>query len=206
METKIWVNITFNTDEQLQGKDEFLATLKQEGIVVQERKKWYPAYCSGQEVEVLQMLINSPFFNFAVGAIAGGAFWDTIKYVIKKLFEALSRLKEQNQDFSVESLLFEFDDITIKIKDLHDVDYAYLQDTFFNMGEHIEYLNQQEVNDIREISLPYVKKDDDFEENRIEYETPLGFTKEVDYYWKIKYADGCMTCYYNPREMAIIEV
>ena len=206
METNIWVNITFNAYDQLQGKDEFLATLKQEGIVVQERKKWYPAYCSGQEVEVLQMLINSPFFSFAVGAIAGGAFWDTIKYVIKKLFEALSRLKEQNQDFSVESLQFEFDDITIKIRDLRDVDYAYLQDTFFNMGEHIEYLNQQKVNDIREISLPYVKKGDDFEENRIGYETPLEFTKEVDYYWKIEYGDGCMACYYNSKDKVIIEV
>ena len=53
METKIWVNITFNVYEQLKGKDEFLATLNQEGIVVQERKIWHPAACTGQEIDAI---------------------------------------------------------------------------------------------------------------------------------------------------------
>ena len=93
--------------------------------------------------------------------------------------------------------------IPLKISQL---DYAYLQDTFFNMGEHIEYLNQQGINDIREISLPYVKRDEDYEDNREIYKTSGDFAKEVDYFWKIKYADGCMKCYYNPNDKAIIEV
>lgn len=46
METKILVNITFNAYDQLVGKDEFLAALKRDGIVVQEREKWQPAACA----------------------------------------------------------------------------------------------------------------------------------------------------------------
>lgn len=206
METKIWVNITFNSYDQLKGKEEFLATLKQEGVVVQVRKEWYAGACTGQEIGIVYILINSPIFQFLVEAAAAGMVWDMAKKYIPTLFNSLRNLKEQNRDFSVGCLRFEFDDITIKIKDLHDVDYSYLQDTFFNMGEHIEYLSQREIDAIREISLPYIKKDDDFEENMDKYETAMDFAMKKDYYWKIKYADGCMTCYYNPREKAIIEV
>lgn len=46
METKIWVNITFNAYDQLVGKDEFLAALKIDGIVVHERENWKPAACA----------------------------------------------------------------------------------------------------------------------------------------------------------------
>lgn len=206
MKTKIWVNITFNSYDQLEGKDEFLATLKQDGVVVQERKEWYPACCTGQEIGVVYILLNSPFLKFLIGAAAGGMVWDMAKEYISKLFDSLRQLKDQNQDFSVSCLRFEFDDITIKIRSLHDVDYAYLQDTFFNMGEHIEYLGNQGVTDIREISLPYVKKDENFEENMEKYTASWEFTKDIDYYWKIEYANGCMTCYYNPKEWAIIEL
>lgn len=205
METKIWVNITFNAYDQMAGKDEFLATLKQEGVVVQERKKWYPAYCTGQEIGLVCILINSPILKFLVGAAAGGMVWDMAKEYIPKLFDSLSKLRLQNQDFSVNCLRFEFDDITIKIRSLHDVDYAYLQDTFFNMGEHIKYLNNHEINDIKEISLPYVKNDENFEENKEMYTTSWEFTNQIDYYWKIEYDSGCMTCYYNPKDKYIVE-
>lgn len=206
MEIKIWINITFNSYNQLDGKDEFLTTLKQDGVVIQKRTKWYPSYCTGQEISLLQVFINSPWIPFIVEAAAAGMLWDMAKAYIPKLFEALGRLKEQNQDFSVGCMQFEFDDITIKIKDLHNVDYAYLQDTFFNMGLHIEYLNQQKINNIREISLPYVKREEDFEDNREKYLLSLNFSNEIDYFWKINYADGCMTCYYNPRNKTIIEI
>lgn len=206
METKIWVNITFNAYDQLKGKDEFLVALKQDGVVVQERKEWYPAFCTGQEIGIVYILVNSPIFQFFVEAAAAGMAWDMAKEYIPKMFDALRKLKKQNQDFSVGCLRFEFDDITIKIRSLYDVDYAYLQDTFFNMGEHIEYLNAHDITDIREISLPYVKEDKNFEENQDKYTTPWEFTKEIDYYWRIEYRNGCMTCYYNPREKAIVAV
>lgn len=205
METKIWVNITFNAYNQLEGKDEFLSTLKQEGIVVQERREWQPAACTGQEIDTILVLINNPIFLYLAKVAMDGMAFGLMMHYIPKLFEALGRLKEQNEDFSVECIQFEFDDITIKIKNLHDVDYAYLQDTFFNMGGHIEYLNQHGINDIREISLPYVKREDDFEDNRDTYVTSWEFTEEIDYYWRIKYADGCTTCYYNPKEKSIID-
>ena len=169
METKIWVNITFNSYDQLKGKDEFLATLKQDGVVVQERKEWYPAFCTGQEIGIVYILIKSPIVQFLVEAAAAGMAWDMAKEYIPKIFDALRKLKNQNQDFSVGCLRFEFDDITIKIRSLHDVDYAYLQDTFFNMGEHIEYLKISNITDIKEISLPYVRSDGSYVENTDEY-------------------------------------
>ena len=205
METKIWVNITFNAYDQLKGKDEFLVALKQDGVVVQERKKWYPAFCTGKEIGIVYILINSPIFQFFVEAAAAGMAWDLAKEYIPKMFDALRKLKKQNQDFSVGCLRFEFDDVTIKILSLQDVDYAYLRDTFFNMREHIEYLNTHDITDIREISLPYVKEDKNFEENQDKYTTPWEFTKEIDYYWRIEYGNGCMTCYYNPKDKAIVE-
>ena len=205
METKIWVNITFNVYDQLKGKDEFLATLNQEGIVVQERKKWHPAACTGQEIDAILVLINNPIVQFLAKVAMEGMAFELMRLYVPKLFEALGRLQDQNEEFSVGCLQFEFDDITIKIRELRDVDYVYLQDTFFNMGAHIEYLNQQEISDIREISLPYVKKNGDFEENRDEYEKSMDSSKEKEFYWKIEYANGCMKCYYNPKERAIVE-
>lgn len=206
METRIWINITFNAYDQLKGKEEFLAALKQDGVVVQERKIHYPSCCTGQEVEVIQVLINNPIIQYLAYKAMDKMVDSLLEYYVPRLFEALRKLKKQNQDFSIGCLQFEFDDITIKIKDLYDVDYAYLQNTFYNMGEHIEYLKNNTITDIREISLPYVKNDENFEENRDKYTTPLVFTKEIDYYWKIEYGNGCMICYYNPKDRAIIEV
>lgn len=206
METKIWVNITFNSYDQLKGKEEFIAALKQDGVVVQERKKWYPAFCTGQEIGIVYILINSPIFQFLVEAAAAGMAWDMAKEYIPKMFDALRKLKKQNQDFSVGCLRFEFDDITIKIRSLYDVDYAYLQDTFFNMGEHIEYLNAHDITDIREISLPYVRSDGSYVENTDEYALSGDYVKEKEYFWKIEYSNGCMKCYYNPKDKAIVEV
>ncbi len=205
MEAKIWVNITFNAYDQLVGKNEFLTELKREGIVVQEREKWYPAACTGQEIDIILVLINNPIVQYLAKVAMDGMVFGLMTHYIPRLFEALGKLKEQNQDFSVECLQFEFDDITIKIKDLYDVDYTYLQDTFFNMGEHIESLNQQGINDIREISLPYVKRDKDFEDNGEIYMIDWNYAKEMDYFWKIIYSDGCMICYYNPKEKIIVE-
>lgn len=206
METKIWVNVTFNSYDQLKGKEEFIAALKQDGVVVQERKEWYPAFCTGQEIGIVYILINSPIFQFLVEAAAAGMAWDMAKEYIPKMFDALRMLKKQNQDFSVGCLRFEFDDITIKIRSLYDVDYAYLQDTFFNMGEHIEYLNAHDITDIREISLPYVRSDGPYVENTDEYALSGDYVKEKEYFWKIEYSNGCMKCYYNPKDKAIVEV
>ena len=206
METKIWVNITFNAYDQLVGKDEFLAALKREGVVVQEREKWYPAACTGQEIDIILVLINNPVVQHMAEVVMDGMVWGLMTRFIPKLFEGLGQLKEQNQDFSLECLQFEFDDVTIKIKDLHNVDYAYLQDTFFNLGEHIESLNQQGIDDIREISLPYVKRDENYVDNGEIYMTSGNFAKEIDYFWKIIYGNGCMICYYNPKEKTIVEV
>lgn len=203
METKIWVNITFNAYDQLVGKDEFLTALKRDGIVVQEREKWQPAACTGQEIDIILVLINNPIVQYLAKVAMDGMVYGLMMRYIPKLFEALGQLKEQNQDFSVECLQFEFDDITIKIKDLRDVDYAYLQDTFFNMGEHIESLNQMGIVNIREISLPYVKRDEDYEDNGEIYITSGDFAKEMDYFWKIIHADGCTICYYNPKEKTV---
>ena len=55
METKIWVNITFNAHDQLVGKDDFLAALQGEGIVVQERKKWQPADVNSFNIKLLNI-------------------------------------------------------------------------------------------------------------------------------------------------------
>lgn len=206
METKIWVNITFNAYDQLVGKDEFLAALKREGVVVQEREKWYPAACTGQEIDIILVLINNPVVQHMAEVAMDGMVWGLMTRFIPKLFEGLGQLKEQNQDFSLECLQFEFDDVTIKIKDLHNVDYAYLQDTFFNLGEHIESLNQQGIDDIREISLPYVKRDENYVDNGEIYMTSGDIAKEIDYFWKIIYGNGCMICYYNPKEKTIVEV
>lgn len=75
METKILVNITFNAYDQLVGKDEFLAALKRDGIVVQEREKWQPAACTGQEIDIILVLINNPFVQYLADVFYG---WDGI--------------------------------------------------------------------------------------------------------------------------------
>ena len=139
-------------------------------------------------------------------AAAAGMVWDMAKEYIPTLFNSLRQLKKQNREFSVGCLRFEFDDITIKIRSLYDVDYAYLQDTFFNMGEHIEYLKTRNITDIKEISLPYVRSDGSYVENTDEYALSGDYMKEKEYFWKIEYANGCMKCYYNPKDKAIVEM
>ena len=206
METRIWINIVLNADCRIDGKDDFFEALRQEGAVVQERKKWYPAYGSGQEVTLIQMLLNNPYVSFAIGAVASGVFWDATKHIIRKLFDSLRNLKERNEELSIECLQFDFDDITIKAYGLLDVDYTFLQDTILDMGKHIEYLRGHNITDICEISLPYEPREEwenAADDNK--YKIAVEYTKQVDCLWKIKHAYGCLECYYNPRNQEIIK-
>jgi len=48
MTNDIWIKITFNSKEQVEGKNELIEELRQV-CVVQERKLWYPSCDSGAE-------------------------------------------------------------------------------------------------------------------------------------------------------------
>ncbi len=202
METKIWINITFNAENRIKGKNEFMASLQQDGVVIQERKTWLPAACTGQEIEIFQILINSDFLK---DVVIYGAAWDIFKEFCKVLFPNLKSLKDYNAELSIGCLDFEFNDISIKIQDLYNADYICLMNAFVDMTNHLEHLNQNEITEIKEITLPYIQNTEYSEEGDTrKYITPIDFTDQTDFLWKIAYNNGCNTCYYNPKTKEII--
>ena len=203
METNVWINITFNADNRIEGKDEFLGALKQEGVIVQEREKWIPAFGTGLEIPSFYVLVNSTIVKTIVGMLAGGMLYDMVEKYIPHLFTSLHKLQSQNKELTIGCLDFEFNDITIKLKDLRNVDYISLLNAFVDMPNHIEYLNQNGISAIKEISLPYELNVNYSEDDTRKYIAPDEFTDNTEYLWRIEYYKGCEHCYYNPRTHAI---
>lgn len=57
MSKDIWIQLTFNSNGNFEGKDELIEDIRKV-CVVQERKEWYPAACNDAEFFAILNLIS----------------------------------------------------------------------------------------------------------------------------------------------------
>lgn len=205
---EVLIRITHNYKPSYSGLDEFKKELKNE-YLLQSRPKWIPSFSEGHEFW-LDVFINSPAFDFIKSVVVGGLTWDLIKLGIKKislkpLIQSIEKLLIKNEtSICFENLIFEFDDITIKIIGINNNFLSNLSRVFNSLYKEIPYLQSQGLTDISRIVLPIYK----FEGNneiKFSYGQIDDFYNETDYNWEIFSGFGCQKFIYNLKDKSILE-
>lgn len=199
--SNIWIKLTFNTYNLLQGKEELVEELRKE-CVVQEKQLWYPAACTGTEF-LAEILINSPLSEFINDIVIPGIAWDLLKTSIKNIVKSFAAFIEKNREFDLQELKFTFNDIVLTINDVDSNNYGNLLKLYKNLPAHLKTLNKLNIKDIIEIELPFVESKETDEFGNKEYYYPPLDTPETDFLWKITYNYGLDTCFYNPAKEII---
>ena len=177
-EPQIWINITFNDYNLIKGKDEFLEELRSKAIV-QERTKWYPAACTGFEIETIKVLVNSPILLYVGEVIFSGLIWDAIKSVFHFIFSKIIELKNKNRELEIEKIEFEFNDLSIIIIEDVDTNNTKLLNQLQKLNEYLLIMEKYNIENIR------------------------AFTIKNESSWMISYNNGCDECIYSPINQTI---
>lgn len=189
------VRLIWNPASQWEGKDEFISDLRSE-FRVQSKEEWRPACCSGMEF-VVQLMIDHPLTSI----LLSGATYDLLKAAVKNVWEKIEVFYAKNPSLEIEEFSLSFGGTDIVIIGTLASRYGTLLELFQGLHEHITYLTSQGITDISQIELPYEKGD-----VGESYQCNPWLEPAQDYFWQVKYLNGCMTCYYNPRRKELIEV
>lgn len=196
----IWIQLTFNSKGDFEGKDEFVEELRKV-CVVQERKEWYPSACSGYEF-IAEVLFNSTFGDFIQNIVLPGLAWDVLKLSCSKIWEAFRKFTEKNEGFELQTLTLTFNDATIVVNETLDNHYGFLVRLFQILPKHWVKFQELGIKDIIKIELPLLPNDESVEllEKYCteEVETPDNCL------WIIQYELGLESCYYSPAMMQLV--
>lgn len=200
MTNDIWIKITFNSKEQVEGKNELIEELRQV-CVVQERKLWYASADTGAEF-FAEVLFNTPLGQFVQNVVIGGLVWDALKMSCAKIWDAFSTFAKKNGSIDLQSLTFSFNDATVKINGTLGDNYGFLVRLFQSLPKHWAKFQELGIKDIIKIELPVLPNDHSVEllEKYCteEVETPENCL------WMIRYELGLESCYYSPAKMEIV--
>lgn len=200
MTNDIWIKITFNSKEQVEGKDELMEELRQV-CVVQERKLWYPSCDSGTEFFV-EILFNSPLSLFIQNVVIPGLAWDALKICCSKLWDAFTKFERKNGGVDLQTLTLTFNDATVKVNGTLGNNYFFLVRLFQCLPNHWERLQELGLKDIIKIELPVLPNDNSIELLE-KYCTEEDETPE-NCLWYIRYELGFENCYYSPALLKVV--
>lgn len=190
---RITVRLRSYTANQLQGLDEFESDLSKM-YNVQHTERWIPAFATGTELGLI-FTIGSCILPFIKNVVIPGLEWDLIKDVFSALWKGLDKLSKKNDEFDIQTLELQFNDVTIKVNDVMAGNYGSLTKLFVSMYEQLQNLRKQGIEDICQIEVPFVKDDVSEEGFRQDF-------AEDDfngYWWKVTYLKGCSQCWFNPE-------
>lgn len=196
---KIWIQIRFNSYNQLDGCDEFVNELEKI-CPVQRNEEWYPSACSGMEF-VLKLFINGPIGAFITDIVLPGLAWDVTKLAFIKIHHLLKDFLEKNEEFDLQKLEFTFDDIVLRFNSIEN--YGALLNFYHILPEHLQDLKKQGIEGISKIELPFIEDVDENTGERYFRHPYLGCPKQ-EFLWKVTYNKGCDTCYYKPSIKKIL--
>ena len=199
MDNQIWIRIEFNNDCHLQGKEELLDELR-EVCPVQVRNKWYPSAFPGLEF-LVSLNFNLSLAEFVNNVVIPNVEFLALYKVCSKVWDAFRRFLEKNKDFDLQQLNLTYDDVVIRFKG--SPNYVAMVQFYQNIGHHLQVLQNNNITDIFEISLPYAEVEDDEKGSKSIREVWWDYP-DADLLWKIKYMLGCETCYYNPVNETIV--
>ena len=200
MENKIWIRIVSNNYCLLKDKDELIEELRQV-CVVQEKKVWHPAACTGFEF-VSEILFNSTLSEFVQNIIVGGLAWDAIKKACAKILESLNNFAQKNNEFDFWNWKLCFDDVTIKISE--KLSYAQIVNIYQKFPYHLENIKGKDISQIIQIELMYYESIKE-ESHKTEIKKVCEVSED-ELLWKVRNSYGCGLCYYIPANETLIPI
>lgn len=181
----------------IEGLDEFNSELSKYYNLSSE-KQWAPACGSGVAIGII-ITVGGYYIN---NVVIPSVLWEQSKKVFQKLWDALFRLYQRNDDnLEIEMIEFRFNDITIRVHNRDLQSYGAMLKLFQGLNEHINNLRRKGIEDVNLIELPYVKAE--CEEQVVYNCEPYDSVDE--YVWKVSYLNGCSKLYYNPSTGEIVE-
>lgn len=196
----IWIQLTFNSNGDFEGKDELIEELRQV-CVVQERQKHYPAACTGAEF-FAALNFNLTFTSFLNNVIIPNVEFLAFIVACKAIWKAASTFLKKNEGFELQTLTLTFNDATIVVNETLENHYGFLVRLFQSLPKHWTKLQALGLKNINRIELPVLPTDDSVEllEKYCteEVETPENCL------WLIRYELGLEHCYYCPAIMDVV--
>ena len=200
MTNDVWIKITFNSKERVEGKEEMIEELRQV-CVVQERKLWYASFDSGSEF-FAEVLFNTGLGLFIKNVVVPGLEWDAIKYACSKIWSAFSKFAERNDGLDLQTLTLSFNDATVKVNGTLGDNYLFLVKLFQCLPKHWAKFQSIGISDIIKIELPVLPNEHNVELLQ-QYCTEDEETPE-NCLWYIRYQLGLESAYYSPALMKLL--
>ena len=191
MDNQVWIRIQTNNYCQLKGQDELIAEL-QKLCPVQDRKEWYPSFCTGLEF-LLSLNFNLSLVDFLNNVLIPQAESYLLCETLKKIWHVFTEFLKKNEEYDLQRLKLTFNDVDIKV--VNSPSYGELLELYKSFPRHFDILRKKDIEGISEIELPYKMEID---ENENEQRFSKSNWDEKELWWKIKYYLGCETCCYNP--------
>lgn len=195
-----WIEVSIGTYNHIIGFDELIKEMESVGSV-HIRKKWYPACCTGFELNLV-VKVGTWLANTLLSGIA----YDLIKAGVNKLIESLCKLFAANgEDMELQTLTLDYDDTTICFDGISGGRMSGLAEFFNSLPDHMEWLRQHGVKNIDRISLPIQGETlGQLEESGVilnEYDS-IG----ADYFciWSISYDYGCNHTFYDSKHQKLL--
>lgn len=193
----IGIRIISIVPNAIEGLDEFNSELSKYYNLSSE-KQWAPACGSGVAIGII-ITVGGYYIN---NVVIPSVLWEQSKKVFQKLWDALFRLYQRNDDnLEIEMIEFRFNDITIRVHNRDLQSYGAMLKLFQGLNEHINNLRRKGIEDVNLIELPYVKAEC---EEQVVYNCEP-YDSGDEYVWKVSYLNGCSKLYYNPFSGAIEE-
>jgi hypothetical protein len=200
MSNDIWIQLTFNSYGNFEGKDELIEELRKV-CVVQERKKWYPAACTGAEF-FATLNFNLSFTAFLNNVIIPNVVFLAFIVACKAIWKAASSFLKKNKGFELQTLTLTFNDATIVVNETLENHYGFLVRLFQSLPKHWAKLQELGLKNIDMIELPVLHTDASVELLE-KYCSEEGETPE-NCLWLISYELGLEHCYYSPAMMKVV--
>lgn len=196
----IWIQLTFNSNGVFEGKDELIEELRKV-CVVQERKKWYPAACTGAEF-FAALNFNLTFTSFLNNVIIPNVEFLAFIVACKAIWKATSTFMKKNEGFELQTLTLTFNDATIVVNETLENHYGFLVRLFQSLPKHWAKFQELGLKDINRIELPVLPTDDSVE--LLEKYCTEEVENPENCLWLIRYELGLEHCYYSPAMMKVV--
>ena len=200
MNNDIWIQLTFNSNGEFEGKEELIEELRQV-CVVQEHKKWYPAACTGAEF-FAALNFNLTFTAFMNNVLIPSTEFLLFTAACKAIWNAFSTFLKKNEGFELQKLTLTFNDATIVVNETLDNHYGFLVKLFQSLPKHWAKFQELGLNDIIKIELPVLPNDRNADLLE-KYCTEEVVTPD-NCLWLIRYELGFENCCYSPAKMEIV--
>lgn len=192
-----WVQITEVANSNLEGIEDIVIELKR-CFIVQYKKKWLPAYCTGFEFWV------NLFTNVSLcDIIRDGIVYEAVKrLVLKPLIKSLEKVAEYNKGMDFEDISLEFDDVKIVIENLEGSKIGIVSMVFTELIKAVPFLKSKGIDNISEIYIPanYSSNIDDKQVCN-----DCSNVKDSVFIWRVIYDFGCSELFFNAKEKIIYE-